>query len=211
MSRLDRHARVSAALAAASSDALNALVGATSTVGVGGGSTTVEVAGARVFAKRVPLTDLELAHPHSTANLFDLPMTCNYGIGSPGFTAWRELAANTLVTESVLAGEAESFPLLHHWRILPGRAPIAPEYADVTAAAAVFGGSPSVRARLEALAAATHSLVLFTEHIPTPMADWLADSPRPRRSRWNANSWRPPRSSATATSCTWTPTSPTCA
>jgi hypothetical protein len=35
--------------------------------------------------------------------------------------------------------------------------------------------SPAVRARLEALAAASHSLVLFCEYIPYPLTDWLQD------------------------------------
>ena len=70
-----------------------------------------------VFVKRIPITDRELAHPHSTANLFDLPVRWQYGmyrLAGPGFGAWRELAANRSVTEGVLAGKTESFPLLHH-------------------------------------------------------------------------------------------------
>ncbi|MFE6924525.1 hypothetical protein ACFVAV_26115 [Nocardia sp. NPDC057663] len=87
-----------------------------------------------VFAKRVPLTERELAHRGSTANLFDLPVFCQYGIGGPGFNAWRELAANIVVTEGVLAGETQAFPMLYHWRVLPGRAPIADEYVVQCAA-----------------------------------------------------------------------------
>jgi hypothetical protein len=34
-----------------------------------------------------------------------------------------------------------------------------------------------VRARLEALATASHSLVLFCEYIPRPMLDWLHENP----------------------------------
>lgn len=149
-------------------------------VGVGGGSVVLDAGGVPVFAKRIPLTDQEFAHPRSTANLFDLPAFCQYGIGSPGFNAWRELAANVIVTDGVLAGETESFPLLHHWRVLPGRAPIAPEHADIDAAVTTFGGSPAVRARLEALAAASRSLVLFFEYIPDPLLSWLGQRPASR-------------------------------
>lgn len=43
--------------------------------------------------------------PHTTANLFGVPNRCHYGVrGSPGFGAWRELAANQIVTAAVLAG-----------------------------------------------------------------------------------------------------------
>ncbi len=122
--RLLRHERVSASLVARDDDELAALLRAapTGAVGVGGSSSVLDVDGAPVFAKRIPITDRELAHPHSTANLFDVPTYCQYGmfrLAGPGFGAWRELVANMIVTEGVLAGEAESFPLLYHWRVLP--------------------------------------------------------------------------------------------
>ncbi len=72
---------------------------------------------------------------------------CQYGIGSPGFSAWRELAANMIVTEGVLASETESFPLLYHWRLVPGRPPIAAEHADIDATVAALDGRPAVRDR----------------------------------------------------------------
>jgi hypothetical protein len=176
-SRRARHERLSASLAAHRDGDLAALVGTRAEVGVGGGSTVADVEGTPVFVKRIPLTDRELARPHDTANLFDLPVFCQYGVGGPSFNAWRELAANRIVTDAVLAGETAAFPLLHHWRVLPGRAPVAAEHADVHATVALMAGSPAVRTRLEALAAATHSLVLFCEHIPHPVDGWLAEDP----------------------------------
>ena len=177
--RRARHGRLAAFLASRSDAELAALVaaGRAGSVGVGGGPVVLEAGDVAVFAKRIPLTDRELAHPRSTANLFGLPLFCQYGIGSPGFSAWRELAANLTVTEAVLAGETESFPLLHHWRVLPGRPPVAAEHADIDATAATLGGSPAVRSRLEALASASHSLVLFSEYIPCPLPRWLRDDP----------------------------------
>jgi hypothetical protein len=80
-----------------------------------------------------------------------------------------------IVTEGVLAGEAESFPLLYHWRVLAGRAPLAPEHDDIDAVVAQFGGAAGVRLRFEDLAEATASLVLFSEYLPCPLSDWLAD------------------------------------
>ena len=139
--------------------------------GVGGGSVVFEVDGVPVFAKLIPLTDRELASPRSTANLFDVPLYCQYGVVSPGFNAWRELAANEIVTGT------GSFPRLFHWRVLPGRPPVAAEHADIDAVVTTLGGSDAVRARLEALAAATHSLVLFSEYIPHSLYDWLRDDP----------------------------------
>lgn len=177
--RRARHESLSARLASFGDVELAALVGTgrAGGVGVGGGSAVLDVDGVPVFVKRIPLTDRELAHPRSTANLFDLPTFCQYGIVSPGFNAWRELAANLIVTDAVLAGETESFPLLHHWRVLPGRAPIAAEHADIDAVVAALDGHPAVRVRLEALAAASSSLVLFCEYIPHPMPGWLGEDP----------------------------------
>ncbi|GAA1864354.1 serine/threonine protein phosphatase [Asanoa iriomotensis] len=177
--RLSRHARASAALARRGDTELAALLHAAPVVavGVGGGCSLLDVEGVPVFAKRIPITDRELDRPHSTANLFGLPTHCQYGIGGPGFGAWRELAANEIVTEAVLAGVTASFPLLHHWRVLPGRSPVAEEHQAVDAVVALMGGSPAVRERLTALAGATNSLVLFLEYVPRPLGDWLADDP----------------------------------
>lgn len=173
------HQRVSALLESCSDVELAALVGTgrVISVGVGGGSELVDVDSVPVFIKRIPLTDLEKANSGSTANLFDLPMFCQYGIGGPGFNAWRELAANIIVTNAVLAGETQSFPILYNWRVLPGRSPVAAEHADIDAAVTAQDGSPAVRTRLEALATATCSLVLFCEYIPHPITDWLRRNP----------------------------------
>ena len=187
--RRARYVRVSDLLASSSDLELAVLLDAgwAGGVEVAGGSVMVDAHGVQVFAKRVPLTDLEVAHPRSTANLFGLPMFCQYGFGvptfpqygfgGPGFNGWRELAANIIVTAGVLAGETELFPLLYHWRVLPGRPPIRAEPADVDAAVAALDGSSAVRARLEALLVASHTLVLFSEYIPYPVADWLRDDP----------------------------------
>lgn len=180
MSRLAGHERLSAALAARGDDELAALLRAAPArdAGVGGGSAVLDVDGVRVFAKRLPITARELAHPHSTANHYDVPVYCQYGmyrLGGPGFGAWRELAANTIVTDGVVAGEVAGFPLLHHWRVLPGRPPIASELLDVEAVVAQFGGAPGVRVRLAELAAATASLVLFFEYLPDSLYDRLTD------------------------------------
>jgi hypothetical protein len=147
-------------------------------VGVGGGSAVLDTDGVPVFAKRIPITDRELANPHSTANLYGLPTYCQYGIhrlAGPGFGPWRELAANMIITEGILGGEAESFRLLYHWRVLPGRPPIATEHHDIDAVVAYFGGAPTMRIRFEELAGAASSLVLFQEYIPHPQSDWLDD------------------------------------
>lgn len=178
--RMGRYGAVSAALALLGDDQLGRLVDAAPAVGsgVGGGTAVLDVAGAPVFAKRVPLTDLERdpAHVRSTANLFGVPARCHYGVvrwAGPGFGAWRELAANTMTTSWVLTGRSEAFPLLYHWRVLPGAAPPTDEHADVERVVAYWGGSAGVRRRLHALAEASASVVLFSEHVPHTLHDWL--------------------------------------
>lgn len=175
--RLARHAAVSSSLMLLSDRRLGRLVDEVSTTGwgIGGSSAVVDVAGVPVFVKRVPLTDLE-RRPGcvmSTANIFGLPVFCQYGVGSPGFGAWRELAANAVTTGWVLAGRTGAFPLMHHWRVLPGAAALADELSDVDGAVAYWGGSPAVRERISALAGASASVVLFLEYIPQILHAWL--------------------------------------
>ncbi len=167
MTRLLRHERVAAALTLRSDAAVADLVATEAgpgVTGVGGRTATLTVAGVPVFVKQVPVTARDLAHPHSTANLFGLPMYYQYGVGSAGFGAWRELAAHRLTTGWVLSGRHPAFPLLHHWRVLPAGADW--EHADLEERVAYWGGAPSVRDRLTALREAPARLVLFLEHLP---------------------------------------------
>ena len=92
--------------------------------GIGGTRSLVVLDDAPMFVKRVPLTDLEAlpANVGSTANLFDLPMGCNYGVGSPSFGVWREVAANVMTTNWVAIGILWIVPASTHRRALPVRA-----------------------------------------------------------------------------------------
>jgi hypothetical protein len=67
----------------------------------GGKSALIDIDDTPVFIKRVPLTDLELQSKNfmSTANIFDLPMCYQYGVGSAGFGAWRELATHIITNQ----------------------------------------------------------------------------------------------------------------
>lgn len=147
--------------------------------GIGGTSAVLQVEGTRVFVKRVPLTDLERRPENvlSTANVFGLPTFYQYGVGSTGFGVWRELAAHAMTTDWVIGGQCESFPLMYHWRVLEGPrlspAPAA-DQADLDETVAYWDGSAAVRARLEAIAASSASVVLFVEYVPHNLRDWLA-------------------------------------
>ncbi|MBM7440222.1 protein kinase family protein [Streptomyces sp. HB132] len=178
--RLGTYSAVSTSLALCGDRALAELVDTAVPIGsgIGGKSALMEVAGTPVFVKRVPLTDLERQpeHVRSTANLFKLPVFCQYGIGSiggPGFGAWRELAVHTMTTNWVLAGEYEGFPLMYHWRVLPDSTPLPEELADVEGAVAYWGGGSQVRRRIRALEQASASVALFLEYIPRNVHQWL--------------------------------------
>ncbi|MEV7344160.1 protein kinase family protein [Streptomyces sp. NPDC093544] len=148
--------------------------------GIGGRSAEMEVDGIRVFVKRVPLTDIELQpeHVRSTANLFELPLFYQYGVGSAGFGAWRELAAHIMTTGWVLKDEYAGFPLLYHWRVLPDSPPdgFADFLGGVEGAVEHWDGSPAVRRRLEAIGKSSFSLVLFLQHVPRTLGAALGDT-----------------------------------
>ncbi|MFE5663883.1 protein kinase family protein [Streptomyces niveus] len=180
--RLAAHGAVGTALSVLSDRRLAELVAGAVPLGsgLGGRSAELDVDGTRVFVKRVPLTDLELRPKHlrSTANLFELPLFYQYGIGSAGFGAWRELAAHTMTTNWII-GDADvypGFPLMYHWRVLPDSGPdgFLDEFGGLDRAVAHWDGSPAVRRRLEAVAGSTASVVLFLEYVPQTLAAWLA-------------------------------------
>ncbi|WP_046503706.1 protein kinase family protein [Streptomyces odonnellii] len=177
--RLTAHGAVSTALALCSDRALRELVDTATPIGsgIGGKSALLEVAGTPVFVKRVPLTDPERepGNVRSTANLFSLPVFCQYGIGGPGFGVWRELAVHTMTTNWVLADEYEGFPLMYHWRVLPDSTALPEELADVERAVAYWGGGPQVRRRIEALQHSSASVALFLEYIPQNLHQWLGE------------------------------------
>ncbi|MFK0288498.1 protein kinase family protein [Streptomyces sp. NPDC090499] len=179
--RIAAHTGIATSLALLGDAELAELVAAGEPLGtgIGGRAVRLTVDGRPVFVKRIPLTDREREprHTRSTENLFGLPAYCHYGIGavgSPGFGAWRELAAHEVATDRVLAGRFPGFPLLHHWRVLSDApAPLPGELVDVDRAVAYWGGSAGVRERIEGLRDASASLTLFLEHVPHTLHDWL--------------------------------------
>ncbi|MGW2343884.1 hypothetical protein [Streptomyces sp. NPDC001661] len=180
MHRHAAHARLSTTLALHDDHRLRDMVGAARSggAGIGGRSGVLDVDGTPVFVKRVPLTERELRpeHRRSTANLFGLPDFYQYGVGSAGFGAWRELAAHVMTTNWVLSGAHDGFPLTYHWRVLPDAPPdgFMDEFGGIEGSVARWEDSPAVRGRLEELAVARHSLVLFLEYVPDTVAGWLA-------------------------------------
>ncbi|HTJ68968.1 MAG TPA: hypothetical protein VL551_15645 [Actinospica sp.] len=178
--RIAAHDVVSRALGALSDEELGGLLagGRAMGSGIGGATVEVEVAGVRVFAKRIPVTELELRAENrlATGNLFGLPTFYQYPMGSAGFGAWREVAAHRLTTSWVLEGGSAAFPLTYHWRVLPGAAAAGAGidgFEDVAEAVASWDGSAAVRRRLEAIGAAGSCVAVFMEHVPQRLGPWL--------------------------------------
>jgi hypothetical protein len=163
-------------------DLAQMLAGAhTGTEGFGGRTTQLVVGDARVFCKLIPLTRLESlpANFRSTRNLFDLPSYYQYGIGSVGFGAWRELASHALASDWVVHGKHEQFPLMHHWRVVEfnGSTVVDSEADDyLTHPAARGHDETSIRERLMALRGATRQIAVFTEHFPKTLSEWMLEN-----------------------------------
>ncbi|HEX4182949.1 MAG TPA: hypothetical protein VHY34_06810 [Caulobacteraceae bacterium] len=176
------HDVIAARLAALSDDQLTALMAETAswrTHGQGGQSGVIDVEGLKVFVKKINLTDLErtAGDEGSTANLFDLPLFYQYGVGSAGFGAWRELRAYLKASAWALSGECPHFPLVYHWRVLQRTAPplSAEQLARRDWLVNYWDQSETVRARLEAISTASASIVLFLEYVPQMLHAWLED------------------------------------
>ncbi|MGW0885945.1 protein kinase family protein [Streptomyces sp. NPDC002671] len=179
--RLAGYGTVSTQLSLLSDHRLGEVVAAATPLGsgIGGRSAELDINGTRVFIKRIPLTDTELRpkNVRSTANVFELPMFYQYGVGSAGFGAWRELAVHAMTTNWVLGDEYAGFPLMYHWRVLADSPPegFTDEFGGLEGAVAHWEGSPAVRNRLEAIGQSSYSLAVFLEHVPHTLTGWLAD------------------------------------
>jgi hypothetical protein len=178
--RRRNHAAVSTRLAAMTDHELDALVPEAGTWLEhfhGGQSGVIQVEGARVFVKKIALTALERAAGDTTANMFNLPLFYQYGVGSAGFGARRELIAYERASEWALSGNCRSFPIVHHTRVLPRPRPnlSARQKAWLDEAPARWAGSDAVRVRVASIAAATESIVVFMECAPKMLSTWLVE------------------------------------
>lgn len=178
--RLTTYSALSTELALLNDCCLVALLEKATPLGTSICGTTVllNLSNTPVFVKKIRLTDIERQAENvmSTANLFNLPMYFQYGIGSQGFGAWRELAAHTMSTNWVLSGECLNFPLMYHWRILPRLSheePSKEELMELETNVAFWEGSQAVRARMLANLHASTEIVLFLEYMPENLHQWL--------------------------------------
>lgn len=140
-----------------------------------GRNQVMDVEGERVFVKRIPVTDREMRNARSTRNLHQLPLYYNYGVGSAGFGAFRELLTHVKTTNWVLDGAAENFPLTYHQRIVPytGKARARPE-EQLERYVRYWNGSKRVGRYIDDRDHAGFEAIVFLEHIPQPLGSWLA-------------------------------------
>lgn len=172
------YSRVSNALAHLDNAQLASLFGESDRKHGWGGTHVVTVDGAKVFVKAVPLTDLEFENPYNTRNLYEMPTYYNYGVGSAGLGAYRELVAQIKTTNWVLEGACPNFPLLYHHRVVPfmgEHSPMDDErrrgYIDY------WGGDAHIERYIVERGRAGHQIVLCLEHFPNVGYAWLVKKP----------------------------------
>lgn len=146
--------------------------------GIGGTSALINIEDRPVFVKKIPLTQLEQKPQHvmSTANLFNLPMHYQYGVGSAGFGAWRELAIHIMTTNWVITNQCAHFPLLYHWRILDNsQKDLNIDYwGDLEQYNDYWENSKAIRKRVTALNKSSAHIALFLEFVPQTLYQWLS-------------------------------------
>lgn len=148
--------------------------------GIGGVSILGEIDSNPIFVKRIPLTNIETTAKNyrSTANLFNLPMVFQYGIGSLGFGAWRELASHMITTNWVLTDLCANFPIMYHWRVLPDtNNDINLTYwknndADYLS---FWDDNKAIKRRLTKLRGSLQSIYIFIEYFPTNLTKYLKE------------------------------------
>ena len=176
--RIQNYAKISTELACLDDQKLSDLLEKAehNHIGIGGKSVSLNIDGVKVFAKKIPLIDLEVQYFMSTANLFDLPLCYQYGIGSTGFGVWRELVSHIMTTNWVLSDECSNFPMMYSWRILPANEVKAMDDEDVKKLKETvenWNNSQEILKRLQAINASSRDLVVFLEYIPDVLWKWL--------------------------------------
>jgi len=112
----------------------------------------------------------------STANISGLPLSYQYGVGSAGFGAWRELATHIMTANWVITGECANFPIMYHWRILPScSGDININYwEDIEEYCKYWEHSDAIHKRVKDLNKASAHIALFLEYVPQNLHEWLS-------------------------------------
>ena len=134
--------------------------------GIGGTGIKLAVESIPIFAKKIPLTDIESINQFSTKNLFELPTYYQYGVGSTGFGIWRELKTHQKTTEWVLNKECENFPIMYGYAIIDEDNPQQMTKDNLKQYINYWGSSTAIGNKMQALLDSKQSVVVFLEYIP---------------------------------------------
>lgn len=173
-SRIDNYYQLSSQLALIDDEQLNLLLSETEETKGWGKNYTITLGRSKIFIKRIPVTALEYGHMFSTKNHYNLPTYYNYGIWSAGFGAFRELVSHIKTTNWVLSGAIENFPLMYHYRLRPfiGQRP-AVNMAEHQKYVDYWNSNQNISQYNLARAKAEYEAVLFLEHLPYTLENWL--------------------------------------
>jgi hypothetical protein len=176
--RRERYFKLSSHIAQIENAEMRALLAESEQSTGWGKNQTLEIGRSKVFVKRVPVTQVEYDHMFSTRNLYDLPLYYNYGVGSAGLGVFRELATYIKTTNWVLEGAIASFPLTYHYRIIP----FLGTHSDVDMErhkgyVEYWGDNANIGRYVLDRANAGFELLLFQEHVPHILENWLRAHP----------------------------------
>ncbi|MEZ4742926.1 MAG: hypothetical protein R3B45_10845 [Bdellovibrionota bacterium] len=142
-----------------------------------GFNSIIQIDGKKIFVKKIPLTQKEYDNSYSTYNHYNLPLFYNYGVGSAGFGAFRELLMHIKTTNWVLSGEHKNFPLMYHYRITPNRHQAKyskpenlPSYIEK------WNNSKTLHNYLIERRNPSFEIILFLEFIPFVLHQWLPEN-----------------------------------
>ncbi|PCJ18533.1 MAG: hypothetical protein COB02_10340 [Candidatus Cloacimonadota bacterium] len=128
----------------------------------------------KVFLKRVSLTNKEYNNQFSTKNVFDLPLCYQYGVGSAGFGAYRELLTHIKTSQWVLKGEILNFPLMYHYRVIPKKSNNDKFLKKKTSKYYLqWNKNPQIKEFIKAREDSKYELFIFLEYFPHTLRTWF--------------------------------------
>ncbi len=176
--RRARYSKISTELAHLDDDALCGLLADQPATHGWGATQTVELAGERVFVKIIPLTDLEHDRTFSTRNHYRLPTFYQYGVGSAGFGAWREIVTHVTTTNWVLEDAIGGFPLTYHFRIVPRpRWLDPPDLGSVDDYVRRWNSNLNIQRYVTERAEGRYTALVFIEHVAYSLWERLSAKP----------------------------------
>lgn len=144
-----------------------------------GENSVIKVDGKKVFVKTVPLTQKEYENSFNTKNLYNLPLFYNYGVGSAGFGAFRELVAHIKTTNWVLSDEHHNFPLMYHYRIVPNSgSKIYSVPNDISKYIKNWNGSKKIEQFVLERKSPAYQIIIFLEFFPFVLSRWIKTNSR---------------------------------